>query len=427
MKCPYACRSMEHDISRRTLLGGLVGGAIGGMGLTEFIRPAFANQLKASEKRVLIFFLAGGVSQLETWDPKPGTETGGPFRAIPTSVTGVHISELLPHCAKQMHRMALIRGINTAEDDHGKGHYYMETGRRESPALRYPTLGAAAAFLLGTKDQPLPGFIHIQPGGAGFGKQDAAFLGPRYASVALGGGLPPDVHRPEAILLSNDLARQDLRRRINDRFLMRRRTAETEAYTHSYEQALQLMERKDVFDVQKLPERDRDRYGAHDLGRHTLLARQLLENGVTCVKVTHTNYDTHSENFDFHLEQLGEFDKPFATILQDLDDRGLLQSTLVVVMAEFGRTPNINHLIGRDHWSRAWSIALAGAGIRRGAVVGKTNENGTAVTEREVTAEHLFHTYMRAVGIDPKLDYELTGDPIAVAQPGYEPIKEILL
>ena len=144
------------------------------------------------------------------------------------------------------------------------------------------------------------------------------------------------------------------------------------------------MERRDVFDVTKEPARDLDRYGTHDFGRHCLLARRLLESGVTFVKVTHSNYDTHNENFDFHLEQVGEFDQSFSALLDDLAQRGRLEHTLVVVMSEFGRTPRINHLYGRDHWSAAWSVALAGAGIKPGVVLGKTNANGTAVVDGQV-------------------------------------------
>src|SRR6516162_10053842 len=148
LSCHYACRSAEHRISRRSLLAGLLGGSAGmglidaGLGhvagLSHLIRPAVAGELNAQQKRVLVFFLAGGVSQLESWDPKPGTDTGGPFRAIPTSVPGVAISELLPHTARQMHRLALVRGMNTAEDDHAKGAYIMHTGRRKEPAIDYP-------------------------------------------------------------------------------------------------------------------------------------------------------------------------------------------------------------------------------------------------------------------------------------------------
>ena len=163
--------------------------------------------------------------------------------------------------------------------------------------------------------------------------------------------------------------------------------------------------------------RCRDRYGNHEFGRHCLLARRLLEAGVTFVKVTHSNYDTHHENFDFHIEQLGEFDRTFATLLDDLDQRGMLDSTLVVVMSEFGRTPTINRNYGRDHWSRAWSVALAGCGIQGGACVGRTNDNGTAVTDRQVNGGHLFHTYFRALGLDPTRNHHHEGRPIPMADP----------
>ncbi len=423
----YGCGSLEHRISRRSLLAGLVGGAVGSMGLSRVVHPAVIEQLKASQKRLLLFFMAGGSSQLETWDPKPGTDTGGPFRAIPTSVPGIHISELLPYTAQQMHHLALVRSVNTAEDDHGRGAYIMETGRRPEPVMRYPALGSVMAKFLGPADSPLPGYIHVRPGGGGQGRADAAFLGPRYAALTLGDGKPPaNVLRPERLSESADRMRQQMRERIDHRFMMRRKTAETEAYAYSYDQAARLMERRDVFDVSKETAADLARYGTHDFGRHCLLARRLLENDIACVKLTHSEYDTHYENFDFHIEQLGEFDRPFATLMADLADRGLLESTLVVVMAEFGRTPRINQGLGRDHWSKAWSVVLAGCGIQPGAVIGKTNENGTAVSDREVNAGHLFHTYFRALGLDPTRKYVVNDRPIAMADPAASAITELL-
>jgi uncharacterized protein (DUF1501 family) len=185
------------------------------------------------------------------------------------------------------------------------------------------------------------------------------------------------------------------------------------------------MERRDVFDVGKEPAKARELYGGHDFGRHCLLARRLLEAGVTFVKVTHAEYDTHHENFDFHIEQMGEFDRTFATLVEDLAQRGLLETTLVVVMSEFGRTPAINRNYGRDHWSRAWSVALGGCGIKGGAVVGRTNADGTAVTDREVSSAHLFHTYFRAAGVRKK-NYYVDGRPIPLADPEAGPIKELL-
>jgi len=144
------------------------------------------------------------------------------------------------------------------------------------------------------------------------------------------------------------------------------------------------------------------------------------------VKVSHSNYDTHHENFDFHIEQLGEFDRPFAALLDDLSDRGMLDSTLVVVMSEMGRTPRINDRYGRDHWSKAWSVVMAGAGIKGGAVVGKTNATGTAVSDREVTSGHLFHTYLRAVGLDSAKNFYPNARPVPVADPKAAAITEVL-
>jgi uncharacterized protein (DUF1501 family) len=363
---------------------------------------------------------------LETWDPKPGTDTGGPFLTIPTAVPGVHISELLPHCAKQMHRLSLVRSINTNENDHGKGRYIMETGRRQEPAVDYPELGSVAAKFLAPEDSPLPGYIHVTPGGGGVSK-DAAFLGPKYAPVTLGNGNPPSNSvRPDAYTEEGDVLRHQMRQRFDDRFAGRRRTAETEAYSYSYEQAVQLMQQRELFDVTKEPEKDLERYGTHDFGRHCLLARRLLENGITYVKVSHSNYDTHHENFNFHIEQLEEFDRPFANLMDDLHQRGMLDSTLVIVMSEFGRTPRINDRYGRDHWGTAWSVALGGCGVQRGAVYGKTNAQGTAVADGQVDHARLFHTYLQAVGLNSGGSFQVDGRDMPMADPASYPIKEVL-
>jgi uncharacterized protein (DUF1501 family) len=428
MDCSYACGSSQHAVSRRSFLGATAAGAAGFLGLGGMIQPGAAAELNRQQKRVLLVWLSGGVSQLETWDPKPGTDTGGPFQAIPTTVPGMHISELLPYTAQQMHRLALIRGVNTKEDDHGLGSVIMHTGRRQDPAMQYPHLGSAMAKMLGARDNPLPGYINITPGGGGStGKSDAAFLGPRYASVNLGDGqAPANLDRPTNLTAAADQRRDDLRRKLNKQFMSKRRTAETEAYTESYDQAAQLMARKEVFDISKESKQSVERYGTHDFGRHCLMARRLLESGVTFVKVTHTNYDTHHENFDFHIQQLGEFDRPFATLVDDLAVRGMLESTLVIVMSEFGRTPHINHLYGRDHWSKAWSIVVGGCGIKGGGLVGKTNANGTAVIDREVHGGHLFHTYFRAVGLDPRKKYYVNEQPVQMTDPAASAINEVL-
>jgi hypothetical protein len=396
-------------------------------GLGYFTRPTAAAQLAKDQKRIIVFYMYGALSQLESWDPKPGTDTGGPFRSIETSVPGVRISELLPGVARQMHHLCLVRGINSGEDDHGKGQYLLLTGRRKSPAADYPTLGAVCAKTMAPEGDAMPGHLVLLPWGSSGRGSDSAYLGPKYASIRLGEGKPPQyTTRPGQLTDSMDVARNDFRRRVNERFLSRRRTAVTEAYTYSYEQALQLMNKKDVFDVSKEPPKDFDRYGTSEFGRHCLMARRLLEKGATYVQVWHANYDTHNENFNFHIEQLGEFDQAFSAFLADIHDRGMLDSTLIVVAGEFGRTPRINGNYGRDHWSKAWSIALAGARIQRGCVYGKTNDRGTAVVDGQVDCASLFHTYLQAVGVDSTDTFDIEGREMPIADPAFKGIKAIL-
>ncbi len=291
----------------------------------------------------------------------------------------------------------------------------------------YPHLGALGAKMLEPAGLPLPGHIHISSGGGGGSSNNAAFLGPKYASITLGNGNPPqNTTRPENVSEAADQQRNAFRASVNDHFARRRRTADSDAFAATFDQARQLMERRDTFDVSKEPEADQERYGTHEFGRHCLLARRLLEQGVSCVQVNHSNYDTHYENFDFHIEQLGEFDATFATLVSDLVDRGLFKNTLLVVMAEFGRTPKINKYFGRDHWGRAWSVVLGGCGIQPGAVIGKTNANGTEVSDREVDHGHLFHTYLRAVGVDPAFKFDAGGRPVPIGDPAASAIEELL-
>jgi len=428
MNCSYACNSAEHWIARRSFLGSLAAGGVGLAGGFELLaRPATAQQIVLGGKRVLLFWLEGGLSQLESWDPKTDTTIGGPFRSIPTSVPGLHICELLPQTAKQMHRLAVIRSVNTSESEHARAIQLMTTGHRPVPGALHPRLGATMSKVLERPGNPLPGHIHARNAGGGRGN-DAAYLGPKYASFAVAVDKPlQHVQRPEQVTAESDQKRHALRRRINDQFAQWRRTAETDAYAVSYEQALQVMERGDVFDLGKEPERDRQRYGNSDLGKHCLLARRLLEHDIPFVQVTHRNYDSHHENFNFHLEQVGEFDGAFATTIEDLAERGLLESTLVIVMSEFGRSPAINAGLGREHWCNAWSVVLGGAGIQPGAVIGKTNDQCTEVVDRPVDQRHLFHTFLEAVNVDPTDTFDVAGKEIPIADPAGESIEELLI
>ncbi|MFT6620093.1 MAG: hypothetical protein ACJASX_003000 [Limisphaerales bacterium] len=417
----------EPELARRNFLGSLVTGGATVAGLGAFVDPLAAAQLARNQKRMVVIRMMGGLSQLESWDPKPGTDTGGPYRAIPTSVPGIHISELLPHTAKQMHHLGLVRGINTKNGDHGKGTYMMMTGRHPMPGTEYPEIGAVVAKSMDTGGVSLPGHIKVAPNGTGARSADSAYLGPKYASMTIGGDKPlANSTRPTDLTEDAEIARNQIRNLVNHQFARKRRTADTDAYVQSFEQAEELVKRADVFDLSKESKKDRERYGSHDFGRQCLMARRLLENEITFVQIRHNDYDSHYENFNFHHEQLGEFDQPFATLVSDLSDRGMLNSTLIVVLSEFGRTPRINSRYGRDHWGKAWSVCLAGCGIQSGFAYGKTNENGTEVIENEVDAGHLFHTYLRALGLKSSGKFEIGGRKYPIADPAFGPIREIL-
>ncbi|MFT4689591.1 MAG: hypothetical protein ACI9OD_001801 [Limisphaerales bacterium] len=417
----------EPELARRNFLGSLVTGGATVAGLGAFVDPLAAAQLARNQKRMVVIRMMGGLSQLESWDPKPGTDTGGPYRAIPTSVPGIHISELLPHTAKQMHHLGLVRGINTKNGDHGKGTYMMMTGRHPMPGTEYPEIGAVVAKSMDTGGVSLPGHIKVAPNGTGARSADSAYLGPKYASMTIGGDKPlANSTRPTDLTEDAEIARNQIRNLVNHQFARKRRTADTDAYVQSFEQAEELVKRADVFDLSKESKKDRERYGSHDFGRQCLMARRLLENEITFVQIRHNDYDSHYENFNFHHEQLGEFDQPFATLVSDLSDRGMLNSTLIVVLSEFGRTPKINSRYGRDHWGKAWSVCLAGCGIQSGFAYGKTNENGTEVIENEVDAGHLFHTYLRALGLKSSGKFEIGGRKYPIADPAFGPIREIL-
>lgn len=423
-------RPYDSRFSRRRLLGGLAGAAVasgtlgsfGGVDLGSATEAAVAASLKSQRKQMLVVFHAGGLSQLESWDPKPSTDTGGPCAAIDTSVPGLKFAEWLPHTAKQAHHLTVLRGLSTGENDHGPGAYLMMTGRRIQSGFLYPTLPCWANQALTPPGLEVPGYINV-----GDAQREAAFLGVRFDPVKVKVGKPiENVDRPKDLPETAIARRMLLRQRADSRFQSRRGTADTAAYALSFDQAEQLVRNKKLFDLTREPACDHERYGKHEMGQQCLLARRLLEHGVTCVKVIHPGYDTHAENFNVHLDLLEQFDRPFACLIEDLAARGLLDHTLVAAIGEFGRTPNINTRMGRDHWSGAWSAAFAGVGMPAGKVVGKTNSGGTEVTDVKVTAPDLFHTLLTAVEVDPHAEVGVEGQKIPIADPAGHVIKELL-
>ena len=412
-------------ISRRDAL--FAAGMTGIMGLT---RPVMAEQLRAKQKRVLLIFQHGGLSQLESWDPKPNTDTGGPFRSISTSVPGVQISELLPYSSRQLHHFSLLRGLETGDSNHDTARVTMLTGWRQGMfGGKYPSFGAVCTSLLsGVRSQPP--FVVLAQRDQWYLNPllDASYLGPTCAPVVSFDEQSPDNVVSLPHMTPERIARRRLLRdQISRRFAAGRNSAEIAAYEGTFDQARQLMENRRLFDVKEESEEDKSRYGTHAFGKRCLIARRLLEADTTFVKLNHGNYDTHFENFNHHLHRLEEFDKPFAALIEDLAERGLLETTLVIVTGEFGRTPRLNSSIGRDHWSDAWSMAVGGCGIKPGVVWGKTNNNGTEVVDGQVEFPHLYQTFYSALGLDPHEDLYDGEQPLKMFEEGGAPIQEILI
>lgn len=417
------CTPADHRLSRRRFLG-----AVGAAGLAGIATPALAAELKKQRRQVLFVWLDGGMSQLESWDPKPNTPFGGPLRAIPTAVPGVHISETLPDCARVMKHLALVRSVSTQDNSHSAGVDRIQRGDPKNRGVVYPFLGSAVAKWIGPGDSGLPPYVWVKPGNGGFIYKDAGFLGPQYGALALGDGKPPEnLLRPKELTADEDDERNELRRLADARYAANRRKELTEANSFAFEMAAQLQRKVELFDLSKLPQKDQDRYGTHDLGRHLLLARRLLEEGVTFVKVASYGWDSHGDHFNQALSQHPRFDRPFAALIEDLHDRGMLDNVLVIAMSEFGRTPRINGHVGRDHWPEAWSVCMAGRGLKRGVVAGRTNDKGTDVATDPVDIGGLFHTWWRALGVDPdQTEYRNAGQPLPIAHEDMKPVAEVL-
>ena len=423
------CKTWEHHLSRRHLLGAADGATLGAAGLGGLLHPAVAGELKQKRKQVLFIWIDGGMSQLESWDPKPNTRFGGPFRAISTSVPGIQLSELLPQTARQMHHLAVVRSLHTQDNSHSAGVARIQRGDPKDRGVTYPYFGSAVARLLGPGNSGLPPYVWVKPGSGGFKHQDAGFLGPQYGALAFGDGQPPENLVKRNAVSDQDLEDRDrLRRSLNQRYAVGRPPRNSEANDYVFDVAQTLMQRRDLFDMESITARERDRYGRNDLGRDMLLGRRMLEAGVTFVKVNSYGWDTHGDNFNGHASLMPKFDQAFAAVIEDLHQRGMLDDVLVIAMSEFGRTPRINGHVGRDHWPEAWSLAMAGCGIQKGLVIGKTNDTGTFVDSEEHDIGHLFHTWFRALGIDPvKTEYNNDGQPLPIAHDDCHVIQEALI
>jgi uncharacterized protein (DUF1501 family) len=363
-------------------------------------------------KQVVFLYMIGGPSHFETFDPKPGTTTGGPTRTVATAIAGVEIADSLPGLAKRMGRIALVRGMTSKEGNHDRARYLVHTGYAPQPTVVHPSLGAMLSKEKGRDDAELPEYVSI--GGPGVG---AGYLGVHHAPFVV-----LDPRQPIANLdapNSVDDRRRDERlgmlAKVNERFGRSRGAALPEAQDAMFDKARRLMDSTQVaaFEIAKEPAKSAQPYGASRFGQSCLMARRLIDAGVTCVEVMMNGWDTHDDNFGRTKALNADLDAGASALLDDLAASGKLDSTLVVWAGDFGRGPEITSSEGRGHHPQCWSAWFAGGGVQGGRVIGRTDAAGRAVAERPVAIPDFFASLLHAAGI-PNNTYHTNGRPITL-------------
>ena len=410
----------DRVVRRRDFLrtGAATGLAAGTLSWTDLL-SARAGLLRRNERACILLWMQGGPSQFETFSPKPDHASGGETKAISTAVPGIKISENFPRVARIMDKVALIRSVTSKEGSHPRASFLLHTGYLPTASVKHPTFGAIAAHEIGQLESELPSFVRI--GGPGRNTAGSGLLGVEYDPFVLraAGRLPENAQ------ITTDARRFHLRRKLLGRLERDYAAAggEQEVADHQkiYEKASRMIlsTKMKAFDLDKETDAVREAYGRTPFGSGCLLARRLVGAGVTFVEVTLGNWDTHQDNFERTRNLAEQVDRPMAALIADLKRRGMLDSTLVVWMGEFGRTPKINPRGGRDHFPRAFNVALAGGGIRGGQVVGKTDAGGAAVTDRPVTVQDLFRTFCKSLKIDAdRENMSPIGRPIKIVDGG---------
>jgi len=419
-----SCPSNEH-LTRRSILKGSLATTSGATLMNWgdlFQSDARAEAARRGKKHCILIWLNGGCSQFEPFDMKIGRPTGGLFREISTNLPGTRVCELMPQMAQRMDRLTVIRSMQTSQIDHPGGIYLMHTGYSKKTGVRFPEIGSIVAKYCGQEDSDLPNFVKI----SSQGRAGAGILGPQYAPFSLdkNGQLPP--FSTSRLASPIEARRHSLRQFTEDRYAATHQAEPARMHRESYDRARRLQNVRHVFDVDSEWEKCRDRYGDTKLGRRLMTARCLVEAGVAFVEVGQSGYDTHADNFNGHKSLLPTMEQGWAALLDDLEDRGLLDDTLVVWMGEIGRTPRINNRSGRDHYVKAWTAALAGGGVKGGLVYGETDRDGVDVKDSPVTEGDFFATVYTTLGIDP-LDENYAGvRPIPLAPFGHRVVEDIL-
>ena len=426
-----------------------------GIGLRQYLEASsLMAASNAKAKACILLWLEGGPSHVDTWDPKPSSG----FRPISTRANGVQISELFPRVARQMDKLAIIRSLHTEELNHTEATYYALTGHRPNPAMEFPSLGAIVTKEMGPRNTVPPHVLAPKWDNDAATYESpfkAAFLGPQYDPLMLSdpnactepknGVCPatkdfevPDLTLPKSVSVERLEHRRALLQVVDAVYREKAQRAEHAAMDNFTEQALKMIlapSVKEAFDLSKEPDKIKDAYGRNGFGQSVLLARRLVEAGsrfVTAAGYPFNEWDkSHGENDKNHREQAPSLDQALSTLLEDLKQRGLLESTVVIVTGEFGRTPHINPKAGRDHWPHCWSMLLGGGGLQGGQVVGASDERGAYVADRMVTIGDVFASVYKAFGIDWQKEYMTPiGRPVkianSIADKTGEPIKELI-
>ena len=393
----------------------------------EAATPA-AGRSKQKAQACILLWLEGGPSQIDTWDPKPHSR----FNAIPTRADGIRISELFPRVAGHMDKLAIVRSMHTEENNHPQGTHYALTGHRPNPALKFPSLGSIISKELGARNH-LPPYIMVPEHHETdfFSYMDAytsAFLGSEYDPIILPDPSQesfqiPDLSLPDTLTAADIADRRSFLQVVDQGFRQKEKHAEFGKMDRFTSQAMTMLlspKVKQAFDLSQESDRTKEAYGRTRVGQSVLLARRLVEAGcrfVTASGYTHGAWDTHKDNDKVLRDKLAPtLDQTLSALLEDLQQRGLLDSTVVMAMGEFGRTPHLNANNGRDHYPDCWSLILGGGGIQGGRVVGASDEQGAQVAERRVTMGDLFATVYKAMGIDWTKEYVNPGGrPLYIA------------
>jgi hypothetical protein len=351
-------------------------------------------------KRIIYLYMDGGMSHVDTWDPKNG-EVAGPTKTIPSSADGIMLGEYLPRTAKQMHHGTVVRSLSSTQGAHEQGKYFMHTSYQLLGTISHPSMGAWLSHFQGPGNPTLPASAYI---GNASRHPGAGFFPPAHAPLFINNpekGLR-DIELRKGLTSERHRALMALTGSLDAGFMEAHGTQRSvREHTDAYDGAYKMMGSKDLiaFDLTREKPELRESYGMDSFGQGCLLARRLIETGVRCAEVSLHGWDTHKGNFTVTPDLCEKLDKGLSALLQDLHDRGLLKDTLVVVATEFGRTPRINISLGRDHYPKAFSAALFGGGVKGGAVYGATNETGEEVAEKRISIPDFNASIAYALGL----------------------------